>query len=288
MPLIKFTDDKIIKRLRWVMIGTMLFSMINTLAGQSRIFWYLPGTAIRGDGLSINNETNHTFEFFLGSGWQAYLIANLIYFSGTFLLVSVLPKRVALITIFSFIFGHFFVGSNWLAVRWHLGIQGSMLYAFVLVPAIVLSAFPATGTKTNQIINGLRWVVIGTILLDVTCTLIGQPTGYWNHPGLVHEANPVSLFLLLHGWYTYLLVMGLVYCSVIFWLVSVLQWTWALICSFFIILVSFIGASNWFFYEWRMGMESPVIIGIVFSLAIAWVAFPTTIQKNNHFTSIIV
>src|SRR5450432_2403012 len=120
MPLIKFTHDKIIKQLRWVMIGTMLFSMINTLAGQSVIFWHHPQTAIRGDGLSINNNTNHTFEFFLGVGWQAYLVANLVYFLGAFLLVSVLPKKVSLVTIFSFIFGHYFAGCNWLAVRWHL------------------------------------------------------------------------------------------------------------------------------------------------------------------------
>jgi hypothetical protein len=262
--------------------------MINTLAGQSGMFWHLPGTAIRGDGLSINNETNHTFEFFLGCGWQAYLITNLIYFSGTFLLVSVLPKRIALITIFSFIFGHFFVGCNWLAVRWHFGIQGSALYAFALVPAIIFSAFPTSGSITNQIINELRWVVIGIILLDVTCTLIGQPTGYWNHPELVHEGNPVSRFLLLHGWYTFLLGMGFVFCSAIFWLVTILPRTWALICSFYFILVSFIGASNWFFYEWRMGMESPVIIGIVLSLAIVWVVFSSTIKKSNHFTSINV
>jgi hypothetical protein len=64
MSIIKLTEDKIIKQLRWVMIGTMLFSMANTLVGQSAIFWHHPETAIRGDGLSINNETNHTFRQF--------------------------------------------------------------------------------------------------------------------------------------------------------------------------------------------------------------------------------
>ena len=264
------------------MIGAILFSVINTLAGQPVSFWHHPEIAIRGDGLSIYNETNHTFEFSLGQGWQAYLIANLIYFLGAFLLVSVLPKKAALITIFSFTFGHYFVGCNWLAVRWHLGIQGSALYALALGPAIVLSAFPISGTKTAQIMNGLRWVVIGVILLDVTNTLLGQPTGYWLRPELVHEANSVSHFLLMHGWYAYLLVMGLVYCSLIFWLVSILPRTWALICSFYFILVSFIGASNWFFYEWRMGMESPVIIGIVISLAIVWLTFYRNNEKESN------
>src|ERR1700677_1258800 len=107
--------DQIVQRLRWVMICAIVFSLINTLAGQPESFWHHPETAIRGDGLSIHNETNQTFEFFLGRGWQAYLIANLIYLSGAFLLVSALPRMPALIVIFSFIFGHYFGATNWLA-----------------------------------------------------------------------------------------------------------------------------------------------------------------------------
>jgi hypothetical protein len=34
MPLIKFTDDQIVKRLRWVMMTVMLFSLFNTLSGR--------------------------------------------------------------------------------------------------------------------------------------------------------------------------------------------------------------------------------------------------------------
>jgi hypothetical protein len=50
------------------MLGVMLFSVINTLIGQPKSFWYAPESAIRGDGLSIHNSTNPTFEFFLGHG----------------------------------------------------------------------------------------------------------------------------------------------------------------------------------------------------------------------------
>ena len=282
MAIIKFTDDKIIKQLRWVMIGTMLFSMVSTLAGQSGIFWLHPETAIRGDGLSINNETNHTFEFFLGRGWQTYLVANLVYFLGAFLLVSVLPKRAALITIFSFIFGHYFAGCNWLAVRWQLGIQGIMLYSFILGLVIVLSAFPETDGKTDQAIKGLRWVMAGTVLLDMTNTLLGQPAGYWHHPELVHEGNLISRFFLIKGWYAYTFFwMIFANCLIPIWLSSFLSRKWTLICIFYFILVTFIGASNWFFYEWRMGMESPVIYGILLSVLIVWMSFSETIKKQS-------
>lgn len=169
-------------------------------------------------GLSINNETNHTFEFFLGQGWQTYLIANLIYFLGAFLLVSVL----------------------------------SAFYAFVLVLAIVLSAFPTYGTKTKQIINGLRWVVIGTILLDVTNTLLGQPTGYWHHPELVHEANLFPTFI--NAWLVCLSFgngFGILFINIPDSIYS--SCAMGINLLVFFILVSFIGASNWFFYEWRLG-----------------------------------
>ena len=73
MPLPELTNDARVKRLRWVMLGVILFSILNTLAGQPASFWANPQTAVRGDGLSIYNATNHTFEFFLGHGWKPYL-----------------------------------------------------------------------------------------------------------------------------------------------------------------------------------------------------------------------
>jgi len=125
MSLFKFTTDQIVKRLRWVMVAAIFFSVVNTLIGQPESFWQHPETAIRGDGLSIYNTTNHTFDFYLGLGWQAFLITSLIYVLGALLFVSILPRRAALIAIFSFLFGHFFGATNWLANRWHLGTNSS-------------------------------------------------------------------------------------------------------------------------------------------------------------------
>jgi hypothetical protein len=269
MQFIQFTKDPVVKRLRWTMIAVMLFSVINTLAGQPGSFWLHPESAVRGDGLSIDNMTNHSFEFFLGSGWQPYLLANLIYFSLAFLLVSALPKRAALLAIFSLIFAGFFAGCNWLAVRWHMGLQGPMWYGAALATAIVYSIFPSLASETAGILGRLRWAAIGALLVDMTCTLLGQPPGYWRDPKLVHEANAVSRFFLGQGWYAYMLMIA-VYCTGISWLVSVLPRRVALICIAYFILVFYIGASNWFYYVWRMGIESPVIYGICLSAVICW------------------
>lgn len=272
MQLIKFPDDQVVKRLRWVMIGAMLFSMVNTLCGQPESFWRNPETAIRGDGLSIHNATNHTFDFFLGQSWQAYLIASLIYLLALFLIVSMLPRAAALITIFAVVFAHYFGACNWLAVRWHLGMKASTLYSLVLAPMIVFAAFPTAGPNSDRILKRLLWVMAGVILLDMFNTLLGQPTSYWLHPETLNESNMIARFFMTRGWYAYLF-MNLIYISVAFLLGWMLSRTGALICVFCYILVGFIGGSNWFFFHWRMGMEAPVIYGILLSVMIVWSSF---------------
>jgi hypothetical protein len=270
MPLTKFTDDPIVKRLRWVMIGAMLFSLINTLSGQPNSFWQHPETAIRGDGLSIFNKTNHTFDFFLGHGWQAYIVASLVYLAGAFLIVSVLPRLAALITIFSFIFTHFYDGSNWLAVRWQLGMQGPIFYIAIAV-IVVFSAFPAPEIAAPIVIR-LRWVMLGAMLLDFVNTLVGQPDSYWRHPETVHEGNALSRFFLAHGWMAFSFY-DVFYLGGAFLLVSILPRRAALVCTFAFIFGGFGGGSNWFFYEWRMGWETPIIYGLILSAIIVFLAF---------------
>ena len=281
MALIKFTKDQIVKRLRWVMIGAILFSVVNTLIGQPESFWQHPETAIRGDGLSIYNPTNHTFEFNLGLGWQAYLITSLLYVLGAFLFVYILPRKAALIAIFSFIFSHFFGATNWLANRWHLGTNASSIYCFVLVPIIVFSAFPALSPNTDRILKRLYWVMLIPMLCDMIFTLLGQPAGYLLHPEIAHEANPVSRFFLTHGWYAFIF-MFLMFFSGIYWLVSILPQRFAFMVVFYFMLVNYVGACCWYFYEWRMGMVTPVIFGILLSAIIVLLAFPTSKNTNSQ------
>jgi hypothetical protein len=166
MPLIKFTDDPVVKKLRWVMVAAILFSMVNTLAGQPARFWLNPEKAIRGDGLRLHNPLNHTFEFCLGLGWQTYLLSCLIYVALALLTVSVLPRMAALIACLSAIFGHYFGACNWLAVRWHLGFVGIGGYGMLLSAAIVWTFSPMLHQTGRQVIKRLRWVMLVAMLLD--------------------------------------------------------------------------------------------------------------------------
>jgi hypothetical protein len=264
-------DDCVVIRLRWVMLCAMLFSATLTLLGQPQSFWRHPETAMRGDGLSINNPTNHTFDFFLGHGWLAYISACLVYFAVAFLLVSVLPRKAALMAGLSFIFGHYYGACNWLAVRWHLGFAGVGLYALPLSAAIAWAVSPIPGQTGLQIIRRLRWVMIGVMLIDPIVTLIGEPNSYWLHPQTVHEGNAFWRWFMMRGWSAYLLA-DLVYCLGAFWLVSNLPRFFAALTILAFTLGHFLGASNWFFYDWRLGMETPVLYGILLSGILVWAA----------------
>jgi hypothetical protein len=272
MYLVRFTDDRMVKRLRWIMLGVMLFSVINTLIGQPKSFWYDPESAIRGDGLSIHNSTNPTFEFFLGHGWQSYLPASLGYLTAAFLIVSLLPRRAALVTAYSFILGHYFGGSNWLAIRWHLGVAGPTVYGILLSAIMALFAF-SEAEVTDAIISRLRWVMLATMLLDYTITLAGQPGSFWQHPETMRESNELARLFLGDGWPGYLLYAVLLVLGT-FLLLRVLPRTAALIWVFATILGGFLGSSNWSFFDWRMGMQTPIIYGIVLSVAIVAIAIP--------------
>jgi hypothetical protein len=199
MPLIKFTDDPVVKKLRWVMVAAILFSMVNTLAGQPARFWLNPEKAIRGDGLRLHNPLNHTFEFCLGLGWQTYLLSCLIYVALALLTVSILPRMAALIACLSAIFGHYFGACNWLAVRWHLGFVGIGGYGMLLSAAIVWTFSPMLHQTGRQVIKRLRWVMLVAMLLDQLITLRGQPDSYWANPQTVHEANELWRWFLVQA-----------------------------------------------------------------------------------------
>jgi hypothetical protein len=139
MPFMKFTTDTSVRRLRWVMVGAMIFDKLNTLLGQPSAYWHHPEAA---------NEGNAFFHLFLSRGLPTYLLFSAVYITVIFLLVSIIPRRLALVSIFAFILGHYFGASTWLSYRWHFGITGPIIYGIVLGVVFVLLAFP-TPNKTN-------------------------------------------------------------------------------------------------------------------------------------------
>jgi hypothetical protein len=133
MPFFQFTTDISVRRLRWVMVGAMVFDKLNTLLGQPSAYWQHPTATDEGDAF---------FRFFLSHGLPAYLFFSIIYIFAIFLIVSIVPRRPGLVIAFAFILGHFLGACTWLAYRWHFGVAGPIVYGIILSVLIVLSAFP--------------------------------------------------------------------------------------------------------------------------------------------------
>ena len=254
--------DPAVRRLRWLMVACMAFSMLNMLVGQPRSFWMNPQTAIRGDGLSVHSPVNRSFDFFLGHGWLAFTASFLAYGAVAFLVVSALPRIVSLVAIFAVVFGHCFVSCTWIGARWHLGMSGVAAFCFLLGMATASAGAPLFGPSHDRLVRRMRWLMAGAILMDMLVTLAGQPGSYWRNPEIVREGNSMSRWFLMHGWGANV-AMDLVYCAFALRLVARLPPFMATTCMLGFIFAHFVGVSNWFYFDWRLGVEAPVAYGVL-------------------------
>ena len=138
MGFLQLTNDKVVRRLRWLMIAVMFFDLVNTLAMQPNVYWEHPERAL---------EANHFFRIFLSRGLAVYLPAAIVYAGGAFWLVSVLPRRLALTVTCSFILGHYYGACTWLDFHRRFGISGPIIYGIVLASILVFLAFPPNAEK---------------------------------------------------------------------------------------------------------------------------------------------
>jgi hypothetical protein len=118
--------------------GRRSFWQDEKLFGQPDAYWQNPAVAEEGDAF---------FRFFLSLGLSVYVLVSLAYIGFTFLLMSVVPRRLGLVGIFAFILGHFLGASTWLDYRWRLGVTGPIVYGIILSALTVLLAFPRPATK---------------------------------------------------------------------------------------------------------------------------------------------
>jgi len=263
--------DPAVDKLRWLMLATMLVCVILTLAGQPSAFWIHPDSAIRADGLGIHDPTNHSFDFFLGCGWLAYLACSTTLISALFLLVSVLPRWFALVLLLTVTLGDVYVGTNWLAVRWHESTMASVDYGLgVGFPLAYVVA--STGRSSPDINRRFRWIPVAAVLVDMSFTLAGQPAGYWAHPEMAYEGNIVSRYMLVHGWVAFL-AYDVVYALTLLLAVTALPRITSLAVAFFFLIAHFGGASNWLFFVWRQGIGSVIAYACLLSAAVVFLAF---------------
>ena len=133
-------NDSVLKRLRWTMVAVILIDAVNTLLGQPRSYWTNPATA---------NEHTPLVRFFAQLGWLPFIVYWVAYAVLAFLFVSKLPRRFALIGIFTFILPHYFGATTWWVYKWGYGQKAATIYGFAL--AVILGfAFFSRTTSSNQ------------------------------------------------------------------------------------------------------------------------------------------
>jgi len=123
-----------IKRLRWIMVGVILVDAINTLLGQPRSYWTRPITA---------DEITPLVHYFAVRGYAVFIGYWLVYAAAAFFIVTLLPRRLALIGVFIFIFPHYHGATTWWVYHWHYGSRAATIYGIILSIILVLAAFPS-------------------------------------------------------------------------------------------------------------------------------------------------
>ncbi len=133
MESIEFNAGGASRRLRWVMLGVILFNLVLSICGQPASYWHHPETA---------DEGNRLFHFFMVLGPAAWLAFEVVYVAVAFAVASLACGTGALIGIFAYIFGHYFGACTGLVFHWHLGAASFVIYGIVLACIIGAVMFP--------------------------------------------------------------------------------------------------------------------------------------------------
>jgi hypothetical protein len=127
--------DRGIKRLRWVMLSVMTFDLVVTLAGQPASYWHKPTTANEGDPI---------VRLVMHQGVVPLLLVSVVYGVTILAIVSVLPRRPALVVLLLFTLWHYYGASTWLQFEFGYA-YGGFLSGVVLAALLV-----AVGLDTRQ------------------------------------------------------------------------------------------------------------------------------------------
>jgi hypothetical protein len=265
--MMQYRTDPIARRLRLILVAAMLLDLVVTLFSQPLTWRLHPETAF---------ESNRLFHYFLTLGLAAYVFLFLLYILATFLLLSGLPPYLAIATLFSFLFCHYFRAACWLDYHWGFGMNAVILYAFILGYMIMYIAFPGHALHTKQVVRRLRWLMLGVMVFDTISTLHGQPDSYWQHPETANEGFFLARYFITQGLAVYLLY-DLVLFTLYFFLVSWLSPKVAMVVVFALILAYFFGASTWINNGWNFSPQGPVIFGTILAFIFVDLAF----RKND-------
>lgn len=110
-------------RLRWLLVPIIGADTTVTLLGQPASYWSKPLTG---------EEGNDLFAWFLVRGPGFFLVTSAGYILFAVLVVTFLPRRLALAGFLAYTLGHFFGACSWLSYHFGCGMWLIVTYAIGL------------------------------------------------------------------------------------------------------------------------------------------------------------
>jgi hypothetical protein len=140
MTIRKINTDKVIRRLRCVVLLFMLVDGVVTLMCQPAVFWSDPRNALEGDPV---------VRFFLIRGVIPYAIAGLIYVVCALFITSILPRRIGLALLFFLLLEHFWAATVWLTYFSGTGFRSHAVVELCVAVLVTLSIYPAAVKRSD-------------------------------------------------------------------------------------------------------------------------------------------
>ena len=121
----------------------------------------------------------------------------------------------------------------------------------------------------DLLVKRWRWVMAATMLVDLAITLHGQPPSYWRDPSTAFEPNHIVHAVMTRGWGV-LAAVAIAYIAALVSVVSFISRNAGFITVLIFVFVHFYAASTWLDMRWNLGMNGPILYGIILSFAMTF------------------
>jgi len=131
----RFTTDKVVRRLRWVVLLVMLVDAAFTLIEQPPTFWH---------DSRVVDEINPLVRFFLVRGVFIYALVGSLYVIGSLILASVMPRKIGVAFLFFLLLEHFWGITSWIVyyLRCSLPLQNAFELGIAALIALAVCQTP--------------------------------------------------------------------------------------------------------------------------------------------------
>jgi hypothetical protein len=94
---------------------------------------------------------NEFMRIFVHLGGLPFVLSSLFYVAACFALVSMCPRKLGYMIMFSATLGHFFGASTWMVYHWGFGVQAAVIYGILISIGFVMCGLDGNGFSSEPI-----------------------------------------------------------------------------------------------------------------------------------------